>query len=229
MNLSLQYGDGPQAIFDSLRSRIIMGEIEAGAEVKIQKLAKEYGVSTVMVREAIRMLAADDLIELRPRRSPVVVLPDLSEIVEINEIRTALEPVALRHAVPKHTEATLAECRRLIEQELTERDLWRRVELNRSFHKALLNPCGKQRLLETIDKQYEGITRLGQYLVIGHEPVIESPHSEHSEICDAVSERNIRGAQNLLRSHIQASTDRVLNLMDGETAGQAERSGRPGR
>lgn len=225
MNFELQYGDGPRIIFDSLRSRIIKGEIEAGAEIKIQNLAREYGVSSVMVREAMRILAAEDLIELRPRRSPIVVLPDLSEIIEINQIRLALEPVALRDAIPCHTDATLAQSRALIDQEISEKDLWRKVELNRNFHKSLLAPCGKQRLLETIDRQYEGIARLVQYLVIGRETLVESPHREHAEIWNAVSGRKIDSARDLLGAHIRASTERVMKLMHERGMNQPGRSG----
>ena len=216
MNVALRYGDGPQAVYDNLRARIITGEIAAGEELKILSVAAEHGISTVTVREAVRMLAADKLIELRPRRSPIVVLPDLAEILEINEIRMALEPIALRAAMPNHSDESLAKCREIIEADKNETEHWGRVELNRSFHLALLEPSGKPRLLRTIDEQYEGIARLAQYLVIDKTLPRKLPHVEHSEICEAVQNRDARRAVKLLKAHIQASTERVVAVLESQ-------------
>ena len=213
---TLRYGDGPQAIYDSLKSRIVSGELPAGQELRILNVAKEYNISTVTVREAVRMLASDKLMELRPRRSPIVVLPDLSEILEMNEIRIALEPLALKAAIPRHNEKTIAACRRLIDNDMKEKHQWRKVELNRQFHLALLSPSNKPRLLHTIEEQYEGISRLAQYLVIGKSPVVESPHNEHMELFEAVAARKSRQAVKLLVEHIRASTERVVALIDAK-------------
>ncbi len=67
----LNYGDGPRAIYEVLKQQIISGKLEAGSELKIMTLANELGVSIVPIREAIRILATEDLVVLRPRRSPI--------------------------------------------------------------------------------------------------------------------------------------------------------------
>ena len=102
----LSYGDGPQAIYEELKQRIVEGRLEGGSELKIMTLARQLGVSIVPVREAIRILAAEDLIILRPRRSPLVAKVDRRDLVEINSIRGALEPMVLRDSVPKHSPET---------------------------------------------------------------------------------------------------------------------------
>ena len=61
----VKYGDGPQAIYEEIKQRIITGELKGGSELKIMPLANDLGVSIVPVREAIRILAAEDLIILR--------------------------------------------------------------------------------------------------------------------------------------------------------------------
>ena len=141
----LNYGDGPRAIYEDLKQRIIAGELEGGSELKIMPLADELGVSIVPVREAIRILAAEDLIIIRPRRSPVVAKVDRRDLLEINRIRGALEPVVLEDAVSRHSPATLSSCESLLVQDRSCTDLWEKVDLNRRFHLELLAPSSLKR------------------------------------------------------------------------------------
>ena len=83
----LNYGDGPQAIYEELKQRIISGQLAAGSELKIMPLAGELGVSIVPVREAIRILAAENLVTLRPRRSPVIALTS-SPVKSVKPVRS---------------------------------------------------------------------------------------------------------------------------------------------
>ncbi len=221
----LQYGDAAQVIYDRLKARIVTGELVPGEELKIMTVATEYGVSTVTVREAVRMLASDKLLELRPRRSPVVILPDLAETLEMNEIRLALEPIALKAAMANHTKETIDHCFSLIAQDQKETDEWRRVELNREFHLALLAPCGRARLLRTIDEQYEGISRLAQFLVIDKVGEMESHHHEHQNIVEAVSQGKGGEAVKLLKAHINASKNRILKLIQAQDDGSIALTG----
>ena len=213
MTVLIQYGDGPRAIYDSLRLRILSGELSTGQELKIQAMAEEYGVSIMPVREAVRMLAAEDLIELRPRRSPVVTSPDLADILEINDIRLALEPIALSEAIPRHTRETLAACRRIIAEDKRCDDRWHKVELNRKFHIALLAPSGKKRVMQVIEAQYSAIALLAQFLVVQSTAVMGEPHSEHELILDAVEKKNEALALERLRDHLLQSNERVMSVL----------------
>lgn len=213
MTLPLQYGDGPQAICDNLRTRIVSGEIATGCELKIQTLADEFGVSAVPVREALRTLAAQGLVEMRPRRSPVVAAPDINEILEINEIRHALEPIALDHAIRNHTDKTLGICRKIIEKDRNTRNLWKKVELNRQFHTALLAPAGKARLLKMIDSQYSTIALLGQSLVVQSGDTIGESPTEHEKILTAVATKKRNLARERLEEHLHEANERIRRVL----------------
>lgn len=233
----IQYGDGATAIEDSLRRRILSGELEIGQALKIQALAADYGVSAMPVREALRTLAAEGLVDIRPRRSPLVARPRLSEILEINAIRRALEPLALAEAIPRHDKRSLADCRRILSEDRACKDRWKKAELNRRFHLALLAPSGMARVLRTIEEQYGAIALFAQVLVVKSTKLIGATHGEHSKILAAVEKRDSALALGLLGQHIEASTARLekaLELVDGEAAGAGteERAsgatGRPG-
>ena len=209
MTALLQYGDGPRAIYGLVKEKILSGELAGGAEVKIQALADDMGVSIVPVREALRMLASDGFIDIRPRRSPVVSSIELADVLEINQIRQALEPLALEAAVANHTPETLDACRAIVAEDEQAEDLWLKVELNRRFHLALLEPAGQPRILRLIEDQYDGISRFAQFLVVGSGVFEGAPHREHQRLLEAVERRDTEAALALMREHLAASTERV--------------------
>ncbi len=209
MSPLLHYGDGPSVIYDRLKDQILTGMLAPGDQIKIQSVADGLGVSIVPVREALRMLASDGFIDIRPRRSPVVSRIELDDILEINLIRQALEPLALAAAIDAHTRESLEICRTLIAQDQAAEDRWQKVSLNRDFHLALVQPSGQARVLRLIEDQYDGISRFAQFLVVDSGMFQGAPHSEHMHILKAVERRDTDAAVDLMKQHLAASTDRV--------------------
>ncbi|MGI9414617.1 MAG: GntR family transcriptional regulator [Hyphomicrobiales bacterium] len=209
MELMLTYGDGPRALYARLKGQILSGDLESGREVKILPLSREFGVSIGPVREAIRMLASDNLVVLRPRRSPVVATFDQNELVEINQIRLALEPMVLESAVDKHTAESLEACRDVLRQDEASEDLWEKVELNRQFHLKLLEPTPLRRTLRIIEEQFDGMSRVVQFIVVDRGTFLGHPHHEHLRILKAVESKDTDAAVTLMRRHITDSTERA--------------------
>ncbi|MDA7965046.1 GntR family transcriptional regulator [Ruegeria sp.] len=205
----LNYGDGPKAIYEVLKRQIISGELEAGQELKIMPLAKEMDISIVPLREAIRMLAAEKLVELRPRRSPIIARLDVRDLVEMNQIRGALEPIILADAIARHSPETLAECHDILKRTASIKDPWEMVELNKAFHLALLGPSRLKRSLDIIADQYDGIARLTQYRVITHKDQLGKLHDEHALILDAAQSGDVVSATNEMKIHIDQATERA--------------------
>ena len=205
----LNYGDGPKAIYEVLKRQIIAGELEAGQELKIMPLAKEMDISIVPLREAIRMLAAEKLVELRPRRSPIIARLDVRDLVEMNQIRGALEPIILADAVARHTPETIAECRDILKRTAKLKDPWEMVEFNKAFHLALLGPSRLKRSLGIIADQYDGIARLTQYRVITHKDQVGKLHDEHALILEAVQIGDVANAMDEMKRHIDEATERA--------------------
>lgn len=206
----LSYGDGPQAIYEELKQRIIAGELKAGSELKIMPLASELGMSIVPVREAIRILAAEDLVVLRPRRSPIVAKIDQRDLVEINSIRAALEPIVLEDAVSSHTPETLAACESLLQQDRMCSDLWEKVELNKRFHLALLEPSHLGRTISIISDQYVGLARLTHYLVMNEPSLLNPHHDEHQVILEAVRKGDALLSRKLMCEHLEQANIRAI-------------------
>ena len=222
MRGGINYGDGPEAVYEILKRRIISGELEAGQELKILPLAREMDISTIPLREAIRMLAAERLIQLRPRRSPVIAEVDARDLIEINQIREALEPVILADAVARHTPATLAQCEAILKRTENIADPWEMVALNKRFHLALLGPSRLQRSLDIVADQYDGIARLSQYRVVTHADLLGKLHSEHARIFAAVRDGNAADAVALMEKHIGSATVRAASELSHEAGEKRE-------
>ena len=209
MSVVIGYGGVPNEIYRNLRERILRGQIRSGSQIKIGAVAEEFGVSIIPVREALRMLEADRLVDILPRRSPVVTGISAGEVLEISAIRLALEPLALAEAIPNMTGATIREGQRLLEDYGKCSDPWDQVELNRRFHLLLYEPCGKKRLMKIISDQYDGMTRCAQVLVIRSSKLVDRSVAEHEEILGACEAKDLERATAMLRSHLQASNDRL--------------------
>lgn len=208
--LELEIGDVPKLIYRQLKDRILSGELPAGAPVKIQEIADGTSASAVPVREAIRMLASEGLMELRPRRSPIVAPLELSEITQIANVRLALEPYILQLAIPKHTSHTLKTCQDLILRDKESASYNEKVGLNQQFHLALLEPADQPRAIRIISDQYQSVSRFAQMLVMhGVSEFRGHIHREHQDILEEVRSGDSDRAAQMLTEHIRSAALRV--------------------
>lgn len=214
MSRTVQYGESARAVCDGLRSRIISGEYSSGSELRIQALAKEFDISIVPVREALRTLAAEGLVKIRPRRSPIVAKPKLTEVKDISEIRILLEPILLRAAIPNHTRETLDRCHDVLEAEDQRGHGWRKIAFNRTFHHSLLLPSGKKRILKILDAQYESMSLLAKTMVSASMVRYDDSHGEHVRILEAVERRDVGLALDRLKDHLNRSHEKIDFALD---------------
>ena len=94
----ITYGDIQDIVAQRIREMILSGQLNPGDRLQQDELADTFGVSTMPVREALRRLQAEGLVDFRPRRGATVAQISLSEYEEIFRIREALEIMACRWA-----------------------------------------------------------------------------------------------------------------------------------
>lgn len=137
-------------IYAEILGRVHAGDLEPGARVRDTILARALGVSRTPVREALIRLARDRVLDADAGRGFRVRRLDRDELREVGAILAELEPLALRLSPSPSGEQLdrLAETARRLEQ--TRGDAGRAVELDESFHQALLDGCPNRRLLELI-------------------------------------------------------------------------------
>jgi DNA-binding GntR family transcriptional regulator len=129
-------------VYRTLRSAILDGQLVPGQRLRLAELASRYAISEMPVREALRKLQHDGLVEFENHRGATVSDLSLERTVEIIvATRTYLEVCAVCEAAPHHTPETLAELDALIQKMKKTRKPELYSELNRRFHKWLTEPC----------------------------------------------------------------------------------------
>jgi DNA-binding GntR family transcriptional regulator len=184
-----------------LAERIISGTIAAGARLRQDHIAEEFGTSHVPVREAFRRLEAQGLAVSEPRRGVRVAGFSLEEVREVAEMRAALEVLALRHAASHLTRAILDDAEAAIAAGDSARDVQAWEEANRTFHRLVLSPCGMPRLLKSIDDLQ---TASARFLFSGWRAEWEAPTDrDHRAILAALRSGQVENACAVLARHVQ--------------------------
>jgi len=194
----------PARIARTLIERIVTGKLRPGERVGQDTLAAEFGASHVPVREAFRRVEARGLLVSEPRKGVRVSSLDEGSIVEITCLRGALEPLALRTAMPAVTEGDLARAKAAIEAGTRARGMQEWEAANRAFHESLYKPCAMPRLLAMIDMLHESRMR---YMHATASYVAWDPNSqrEHQQLLAAVRKGDVERACCLLEKHIHGA------------------------
>lgn len=184
-----------------LASRIVSGELKPGERLRQDQIAQAFRASHVPVREAFRRLDAQGLIVTEPRRGVRVARLDPADVLEVTEMRAALEVLALRHAIPKFQASDLERARKAMESGINQSDVAIWEATNRSFHEALTAPCGLPRLLATIADLHRASAR---HMFATWQSLDWHARSdeEHRAILQAIKDRRADVACRLLGDHV---------------------------
>ena len=212
-----------------LQKKIASGELPAGSLVSELAISKELGSSRTPVREAVSQLLAEGLLEISPGSGIVVTRLTRQAIVDLYELREALEVFAVGRATRKamlpadreRLESLIDETRVLMkelaasEKNELNSDQMRRFSISDlGFHSLLIKMAANARILKVVNEtrlmiRIFGIRRSGHK----HDE-LQSIYKLHREILQAVIERDTGRAQELLAKHIQASAHERLEEFD---------------
>lgn len=195
---------------DALQVRISEGRLRPGDRLFEQDLAAEFGVSRVPVREAIRMLQSEGLVEVQPKRRGVFVRSlDRRQIEEIFDVRESLESLAARLAAEGRRGAEsdrLGELARRARQAMESEDVEVMSEANAAFHEELVLLSGNE-LLASLLEPLHG--RLAWFFRLNLEP--GRVCGEHEELHAAIAAGDAERAVEVARRHTRSSRAMVLN------------------
>jgi DNA-binding GntR family transcriptional regulator len=203
-------------VLDSIKSAILSGELRPGQALVEAELAAGLVVSKTPVREALKTLAGSGLVVMSPYKGASVRIVDAELARSVYEIRTLLEPEAVRHAVQRG--AGLAEAAGALadaERAAQDPDQAGMSLINRRFHRALYAGCGNPlmiRILDDLRDQTALITVAGW----GIRPTWTAEISEHRGVLTAAQAGDADRAAELMREHIATFAERVIKgLPDG--------------
>jgi len=198
--------------YDVLKKAIITGEIPAGERIVETDYADRLHISRTPLREALRKLERDGLVEYVMRRGVVVHAFTTEDVEQIYTIRNSLEMLTLPSIVENATAEDLAILREYLARMdvLQEKDDVEALSpLAREFHTRLTAISKKNRILRVIEGQDEYIRRFSS-MAIHQENRRSSAHEEHHKLVDLLEERDLAGFESLMKHHIERSKECCL-------------------
>ena len=198
-------------VYETLLERIITGAIRYGDTISIKKVAAELSVSSMPVREAMKRLEFEGVVTIKPRSACRVRRPSRQMILEVYELREALEAFAVMRRQGKVDPATLLRMQGIVEKMRrlpSEADADAReklaIELDRQFHAEVIGLAGNE-MLNAFSRQLS----LHVNMTLMHEKTYHSLENEwsemHAEVLDCIQNDPPRAVA-LLRDHFARAT-----------------------
>ncbi len=217
-----------QRAYEHVQAMILSGQLKPGSVVSEQSIATELGMSRTPVREAIRHLERDGMLEPVPRYGTVVRDVDRRDLAELFELREALEPFAVARAAGRLAREDLAalegsckEMRALAtglgrsrDRALDPGGMRRLLEADMAFHLTLLRAAGNPRLLKIVADSRVLAGVLGARRQEHTREVLLRTCREHEAILSAAAAGDARAASRLMARHIRSSRDQALEAHD---------------
>jgi DNA-binding GntR family transcriptional regulator len=213
-------------IADALREAINSGSLADGEVLNQVAIAERFGVSRVPVREAMRELQAEGLIQAASHRRAVVRSLSLERLSEIYEVRALLEGYLVVKAMPGIDAARLKKLRSLEQKLMKTFDHGAWLKLNARFHQMLFETAESvtaQELVEQLRMRGERYTKMWSR-GLGIDRVQEAGE-EHRRILDAVEAGDAETARREVETHVLHTRDRLVRLHSGNENGESPESG----
>jgi len=202
------------AIAEGLRADILGGRIGPGDELQQNDIARRFGTSRIPVRDALNLLAAERLVDVRPNRTARVVRLSAEELDEVFDLRIMLETDALARAMPRMTGADLDTITHEMRRCEVEAGLPSFPEADWRFHRAIYAPASRAIELALI----RDLRRLCQVHLAVYPTLraqAEQWSEDHRRLVSALRSSDRQTARNLLRGHLSRAADALRTAMAG--------------
>ena len=203
-------------VFESIRGAILSGTIKPGERLMEVQMAEKLGVSRTPIREAIRKLELEGLVNMVPRKGVYVADLSIKDITDVLEIRSALEGLAASLAAKRVTAEDIKEIEKAVEEfneAITGENFELIVERDLKFHDSIFKASGNEKLVALTNNLREQIQRF-RVMILKNSSGLKDLSAEHREIADAISNKDANKAQELATSHIVQAEYQILKMVE---------------
>lgn len=193
----------------ALRAGIRTGDLRPGQRLRVDELTRELGMSPTPIREALRLLQADRLVDYRPHHGILVTALSAELTAEVYRLRTLLEPLAVELAVSRLSDGDLGELERLHERHGTTAT----SEQNRAWHWAIYEVSGSSLLNDFNRRLWEAFPWRTMWAIPGRAIL---SHQEHAAVMEAILQRDAALAAERMRAHVSSGRDTLLAQLRSE-------------
>jgi DNA-binding GntR family transcriptional regulator len=189
-------------VAETLRRSILSGELRAGTRLGLAEVAAGMEVSTTPVREALRELSFEGLVQFDSYRGGTVNAVTLEDMREIVRIRQVLEPLALGEAMENMSPGILAEAEALLERMDPAAGGHQWVADNREYHNIFYKATPSKRLIAMISSLQDLTMMFVSNALDARPELLEHAHHDHRELLDAFRDRDLERAVALTLEHL---------------------------
>ncbi|MCU7936965.1 MAG: GntR family transcriptional regulator [Candidatus Thiodiazotropha sp. (ex Dulcina madagascariensis)] len=205
-------------LFDTLQRAIVEGEIPSGSKISEPELARRHGVSRGSLREAIGRLEARKLVERKPNLGARVVTLSYEQLIEIFQVREALEGMAARLAAQNMSDQEIEELQALLKahgEQIEEQHglAYFQKQGDLDFHYRIVQGSKNRQLIGLLCDDLYHLLRMYRYQFGMRSKRSRQAYDEHHYLLNAIVARDGEMAELLMRQHIRASRRNVEALI----------------
>ena len=203
-----------QEVAERLRERIFSHELPPGTWVDEQALAEQYGISRTPLREALKVLASEGLVTLKPRRGCYVTEISERDLDEVFSVMSMLEGECARASTQHASKADLERLQAIhvdLEKAAAANDINGFFEANQAFHHAIQEIADNRWLLHVIE-DLRKVIKLSRHHSLFSEGRLEQSLAEHRGILDALLARDPAAAEARMREHIRSGRQALARI-----------------
>lgn len=207
-------------IADQLRRSILLGKLAPGSSIKERDNAAELGVSRTPMREAIRILALEGLVELRPARSPIVAMPTVKQITDDVEVLIAVEQLSGELACIRATDEDIDGLQQILNtmnDDFETLDPLDMFEIDMSFHRSIAKAAHNDALAD-VHRTFLARLWRARYLAAKRMRNRDRVVAHHLEIVSALRARDADRTRTAILTHLGNLRADIVHLIEQERA-----------
>jgi DNA-binding GntR family transcriptional regulator len=200
-----------ELVVDELRARIMSGALAPGSALRQEALSEELGVSRIPVREAIRLLSSEGLVDLVPHKGAYVSVISQEEVQELFELRLRIEPWLFQEAVMRITDAELDQAADIAERmNGVAAEEW--GHLNWALHEILYRAARRPTALNIVRGLHEKTERYLRFQVV-NAPIRQQAHDEHLALIAMCRHKQLAPSKSAMQQHIKDAAEQILAIV----------------
>lgn len=207
-------------VADQIRTAIFEGRFKPGEWLRQERVAQELGVSQMPVREALKELASEGLIEHVPYRGARVVVLSNEDIEDLYEHRAFLESRAAELAAENITAGEISELKAMLAEmeSLPPEQIAQYRKVNRKFHEKIFHISQREYMIRTLVQMWEAFPTMliGNFAMTAQQPLPErdlQDQMEHREIVAALENRDGKRAGIAMKTHILSAVQTLIESL----------------
>jgi len=200
-----------ELVVDELRSRIFSGDLAPGSVLRQEALAEELGVSRIPLREAMRFLSSEGLVDHVPHKGSYVTMLSRGEVREFFDLRMQLEPWLFHESAQRITRGELDNADRLVDAMNSAADeKW--GLLNWELHELLYRAAERPAAMNIVRGLHQKSERYFRFQVVNAN-IRQQAHDEHRELISLCRHRQADKAEQALMTHIADAAEQILAIV----------------